>query len=126
MKRLFCILLLLALSLSACTEAGEDGSSGGSSGGSSSTAAGTASDIAKDASELFTDRDYNDDYAEDGSVHALKLRDRFRVLHDDDLYRLSAHAGGRPDARARDGAELLGQDLSFFIAAAASARFDCL
>ena len=69
MKRLFCILLLLALSLSACTEAGEDGSSGGSSGGSSSTAAGTASDIAKDASELFTDRDYNDDYAEDGSVH---------------------------------------------------------
>lgn len=35
MKRLFCILLLLALSLFACTEAGEDGSSGGSSGGSS-------------------------------------------------------------------------------------------
>lgn len=64
--------------------------------------------------------------AEDGSVHALKLRDRFRVLHDDDLYRLSAHAGGCPGARARDGAELLGQDLSFFIAAAASARFDCL
>ena len=75
MKRLFCILLLLALSLFACTEAGEDGSSGGSSGGSSSTAAGTASDIAKDASELFTDRDYNDDYAEDGSVHiTLKSR----------------------------------------------------
>lgn len=64
--------------------------------------------------------------AEDSSVHALKLRNRILVLHDDDLYRLSAHAGGRPGARARDGAELLGQDLSFFIAAAASARFDCL
>ena len=42
--------------------------------------------------------------AEDSSVHALKLRNRILVLHDDDLYRLSAHAGGRPGARARDGA----------------------
>ena len=87
MKRLFCILLLLALSLSACTEAGEDGSSGGSSGGSSSTAAGTASDIAKDASELFTDRDYNDDYAEDGSVHITLNGDSAEA--DSDAVRIS-------------------------------------
>ena len=87
MKRLFCILLLLALSLSACTEAGEDGSSGGSSGGSSSTAAGTASDIARDASELFTDRDYNDDYAEDGSVHITLNGDSAEA--DSDAVRIS-------------------------------------